>query len=232
MAIQVPTGAVGGDDLLQPMQDLLRGLSVLPTQADLDKNPAGMALLGTPQSVSIIESGATALSKGYAVVITALGGGAAVASLVTGFWKGEATGVRIALTAGTALFLAAAVIAVAVIVASDVRGRAAGAVSQYNVRSQVAVSLLEVSFAARRDTAAGSTRAAGVGSALWSLAVAGWPVEVLRKGTSIIGTLSGVRADADGKVQVQITRRNDGVREWCYPDELELRENTFDQTGR
>ena len=182
MVIQVPTGAAGGDDLLQPMQGLMRGLSILPTTDDLGKNSAGAAIRGTPESVSIIEAGGTALSKGYAVVIAALGGSAAVATGVTGFWSGEGTGVRIALTAGTAVFLAASVIAIAVIVAADVGGRAAGAVAQYDARRQIAVSVLELSLAAHGAAAAGTTQAARAGSVVWALAVAGWPAEVVREG--------------------------------------------------
>lgn len=231
MVIQVPTGAAGGDDLLKPMQDLMRGLSLLPTSDDLRQNSAQAAIRGTPESVSIIEAGGTALSKGYAVVITALGGSAAVATGVTGFWGGETTGVRIALTAGTAVFLAAAVIAIAVIVAADVGGRASGAVAQYDARRQIAVSVLELSLAAHRAAAAGSTHAARAGSVVWSLAVAGWPAEVVRKGSGVVATLSGVRGGADGNPQVQVTRNNDGVKEWCDPDELELRENTFGGAG-
>jgi len=227
MAIQVPTGAAGGDDLLQPMQDLMRGLSVLPTAADISKNSAQAAIKGTPDSIAIIEAGGTALSKGYAVVIAGLGGSAAVATGVTGFWDGEGNGVRIALTAGTAVFLAAAVIAIAMIVSADVGGRAAGAVAQYDARRQIAVSLLELSLSAHTAASAGSTHAARAGSVVWALAAAGWPAEVVRKGTSVVGTLSGVRGGADGNPQVQITRGNDGVKEWCDPDELELRENTF-----
>lgn len=231
MDIQVPTGATGGNDLLQPMQDLMRGLSVLPTHEDLDKNSAGAAIRGTPESVSIIEAGGTALSKGFAAAIAALGGSAAVATGITGFWGGEGTGVRIALTAGTAVVVAAAVIAIAVIVAADVGSRAAGAVAQYDARRQIAVSMLELSLAAHRAAADGSTYAARAGSVVWSLAVVGWPAEVVKKGSGVVAVLSGVRGGADGNPQVQITRSNDGVMEWCNPDELELRENTFTRSG-
>lgn len=227
MVTQVPSAATGGDDLLPPIQEILRGLSILPTADDLKENSAKAALRGTPDSVSIIEAGGTALSKGYAVVIAALGGSAAVASGITGFWSGEGTGVRIALTAGTAALLAAAVLAIAIIVAADVGGRAAGAVAQYDARRQVAVSLLELSVAAHRQATAGATHAGRTGSVVWAVAVAGWPAEVVRSGTGVIATLSGVRGGNDGSPEVQITRVTDGSREWCSPDDLQLRENTF-----
>jgi hypothetical protein len=227
MSTQVPTGAAGGDDLLAPAQQLLRGLSVLPTPEDVAKNSAKAAFKGTPDSISIIEAGGTALSKGYAGLIALLGGGTAVAAIVTGFWSGEGTGVRIALVSGAALFLATAAIAIAVIVAADVRGRAAGSVAQYDARRQVAVSLLELSLAAHRDASAQQTMATRAGSVVWSLAVVGSAAEVVHRSSGVVGTLSGVRGGGDGTPQVQITRKTDGVREWCSPDELELRENTF-----
>ena len=227
MAIQVPTGAAGGDDLLEPLQQLMRGLSVLPEGDDLRRSSAGAAFRGTPDSVSIIEAGGTALSKGYAIVIAALGGSAAVATAVTGFWSGEGTGVRVALIAGTAVLLAAAVIAIAVIVAADVGGRAAGSVAQYDARRQLGVSLLELSLAAHRDAAAAAGRPTPAGSVVWSLAMTGAPAEVVRRGSGVPSRLSGLRSDRDGTPQVQITHLGDGVREWCDPDELELRETVY-----
>src|SRR3954447_25918440 len=225
MSTQVPTGAAGGDDLLAPTQQLLRGLSVLPTPEDLANNSAKAAFKGAPDSVSIIEAGGTALSKGYAGLIALLGGGTAVTAAVTGFWSGEGTGVRIALVAGGAVFLAATVIAIAVIVAADVRGRAAGSVAQYDVRRQVAVSVLELSLTAHQDASAQETIATRAGSVVWSLAVVGSAAEVVHRISGVVGTLSGVRGGGDGTPQVQITRKADAVREWCSPDELQLREN-------
>lgn len=227
MSTQVPTGAIGGDDLLAPAQTLLRGLSILPTERDLESSGPGSAIRGTPDSISIIEAGGTALSKGYAVVIAALGGATAVTGAVTGFWKNEATGVRITLVAGAAVFLAAAVIAIAVIVAADVGGRAAGSVAQYDARRQVAVSFLELSLAAHRDASGAAAQATRAGSVVWSLAVVGSGAEVVRVSSGVVGHLSGVRSGSDGDPEVQITRASDGVKEWCSPDELELRENTF-----
>lgn len=227
MSTQVPTGAAGGDDLLAPAQTMLRGLCILPTAQDLAAGGPGVAFKGTPDSVSIIEAGGTALSKGYAVVIALLGGATAVSSALTGFWKNEAMGVRITLVGGAAVFLGAAVIAIAVIVAADVGGRAAGAVAQYDARRHVAVSFLELSLAAHRDASAGATRATRAGSVVWSLAVVGCAAEVVRVSSGIVGHLSGVRGGGDGAPEVQVTRTSDGVKEWCSPDELELRENTF-----
>jgi hypothetical protein len=227
MTTQVPTAATGGDDLLAPAQAMLRGLSVLPSEADVKANGPGAAFRGTPDSLSIIESGGTALSKGYAVVIALLGGGTAVTTAVTGFWQNETTSVRIVLVGGTAVFLASAVIAIAVIVSADVKGRAAGSVAQYDVRRQVAMSFLELSLAAHRDATASASQATRSGSVVWSLAVVGSGAEVVRTGNGVVGHLSGVRGGSDGNPEVQITRSSDGVKEWCSPDELQLRENTF-----
>jgi hypothetical protein len=226
MATQVPTGAVGGDDLLSPAQGLLRGLSILPEENALRDAKASAAFKGAPDSVSIIEAGGTALSKGYAGLIALLGGGTAVATAVSGFWEGEANGVRVTLVGGSAVFLAAAVIAIAIIVASDVGGRANGSVAQYQARSAVAVSVLELSLAAHRDVTAVEARTASAGGVVWAVAIAGAPASVLRKATGVVGQLSGIRGNAEGQPEVQITR-SDGIREWCTPSELELRELTF-----
>jgi hypothetical protein len=93
------------------------------------------------------------------------------------------------------------------------------------------VSFLELSLAAHRHvsstpriTATGATRS---GALVWSVAIVGTGAEVVRAGTGVVGHLSGVRGSSDGSPEVQITRSNDGVKEWCSPDELELRENTF-----
>jgi hypothetical protein len=241
MALQVPQNAVGGDDILAPVQALLRGLSVLPTDADLQKAGPGSAMTGTPDSVAIIEAGGTALSKGFATAIALLGGAAVVKTALTGFWSGEQGGVRIALLAGTAFFLSAAAVAIAVIVAADVRGRAAGTVAQYNARSSVTTTFLELS-AATAKAAAGQAPALPLAPAVlsgaaavvprpsdnvvWALAVSGASAPVLHTASGSLGVISGIRGAANGMTEVLLTHP-DGAREWCPADQLELQELTF-----
>lgn len=68
--LQLPSGAVStGSDLWSPLQSLLVGLNVLPTDADLDKADGLSGLLqGPPQSVAILEAGATAAAKAWAAL--------------------------------------------------------------------------------------------------------------------------------------------------------------------
>jgi hypothetical protein len=98
------------------------------------------AFTGTPDSVAVIEAGATAISKGWAaglsVAATALWGS------VINFWDGNAPQRSVMLwVAGIAS--AAVVLAIGYIVASDVRGRAAATVATYDARARISVAMLE-----------------------------------------------------------------------------------------
>src|SRR2546423_11419321 len=86
-----------GQDLSMPVVKMLEGLSILGTPDEM-KNASGVtaAFGGPPQSVAIIESGATALGKWWTV---ALGAGATVTGIVAGaqaIWGGEHDLVRVA----------------------------------------------------------------------------------------------------------------------------------------
>jgi hypothetical protein len=240
---KVPTGAVGGDDILAPAQALLRGLSILPASSDLNGNALSVAVTGTPDSVSIIEAGGTALSKGFASLIALLGGATAVTTAVTGFWKNETTTVRVTLLGGSAFFLAAAAIAIAVIVASDVTGRAAGAVAQYEARRHIGTTLLQLSLTAHQ-AGAGTSPSPGppavpgnsptgavtpMAATLVALVAAGALAPVTVKSSGQTGSLSGIRAGDSGP-QVQITNSG-GVKLWLDPDELVLQDYTWKGPG-
>ena len=92
-----------------PFKDCCAACLSSPEENALENAKASAACTGAPDSVSIIEAGGTALSKGYAGLIALLGGRTAVATAVSGFWEGETTGVRVTLVGGSAVFLAAAV---------------------------------------------------------------------------------------------------------------------------
>ncbi len=90
MAVKIPGVAVARsapdqDDIEAPTLALLRGLSLLPTEDDAKKNGPAAAFRGAPDSVAVIEAGATAASKGWAVFIA--GGAAAVAARVVTVWE-------------------------------------------------------------------------------------------------------------------------------------------------
>lgn len=240
---KVPADAVGGDDILVPAQTMLRGLSVLPASSDLNGSAMSVALKGTPDSVAIIEAGGTALSKGFASLIALLGGATAVMTAVTGFWENEQTSVRVTLLGGSAFFLAAAAIAIAVIVAADVSGRAAGAVAQYDARRHIGTTMLELSLAAHQSgsgsggagTPDGGTGSASSGSVtplaatIMALAAAGASAPVTLKRSGSVGTLSGIRAGDSGP-QVQITD-SAGAKAWFDMDQLVLQDFTWSTAG-
>jgi len=139
--VTVPAPPVGGQDIAPPLESLLQDLLILQTPADAQANGP---LAGSGQSVAIIESTATALAKWWAAAIGALGGTTAVAAAVTHFWDSQTGGTRIAFVASTAGVIAAALIALAIIIGSDVRGRALGATGVYAARAEVTVAFFDL----------------------------------------------------------------------------------------
>lgn len=152
MVVRLPEQALDttGTDILPPLKELQQGLGVLPTDADRAKSGAGATFVGPPDSIAIIEAGATAFSKWWSAAIGALGGTAVITSLATKFWSGQPGGVRIGLTLGVAAIVVATIIAVSVMVAADVRGRAQGSVALYAARASIADQFLRQSLLASR----------------------------------------------------------------------------------
>jgi len=138
--VTIPAPPVGGQDIAPPLAALLQDLLILQTPADAQAGP----LAGSGQSAAIIESTATALAKWWAAAIGALGGTTAIAAAATNFWDAQEGGTRIALVASTGAVIAAALVALAVIIGSDVRGRALGATGVYAARAEVTVAFLDL----------------------------------------------------------------------------------------
>ena len=128
-SVQIPGKAVSEQtDLREPVRALLEDLSLLapPDEADAAKGFTA-AFTGPPQSVALIEAGATAVSKWWAA-----GLGAFVIPLwasVAAWYSGEPDSVKVTLVGGALLATSALIIAIGHLIASDVRGRAAAAVS-------------------------------------------------------------------------------------------------------
>lgn len=151
---KIPADAVdpNGSDLVAPLQTVLRQISVLPKKGEI----AHVGLFGgTPDSVAVIEAGATTFSKAGATAIGALGGGGVILAAVQGFWNGQQGAMRIVLVSCFTGFLIGLLAALAVIISADVRGRASASVAQYNARSAVTVEFLRAvqRAAAGNDTA-------------------------------------------------------------------------------
>lgn len=244
----IPVQAVSqGDDLAAPLQTVLRQINVLPQPGDSAKTKGATgALKGTPSSVAVIESGATALSKGWTALIGALGGTTVIVGAVQKFWTGQSGGIRIALVASFAGFMSVTVIAIAIMVGSDVRGRAIGSVARYETRSAVTVAFLEavanLSMANRPTPgAAGSAengqaaQAPAVDEAtmklqsLIALASSGVQAAITQAPTGLSGNLHGLRTSS-GELQVLFVPAQpaDAAQsDWCSIDDVSLVEHSY-----
>jgi len=140
-----------GTDQRQQAAELLHHYGQRATTWILDKatdqagSPAAV-FGGPPQSIALIEAGATAVSKWWAT-----GLGVAVAGVwatVSGWWSGqEPASQRVALWVA-AIVTAAAVLGIAYLLGSDVRGRSTASVANIRARAQVADSMVRASQAA------------------------------------------------------------------------------------
>lgn len=132
------------NDLGPPLEQLLQDLGIKGTPEAVAKAQQRSTALtgGLPVSVSIIEAGATAASKGWAAVVAALGGGTAIWGAATDFWNGQTPGTRGTLAIAAAVVIAACALGVALIMFADVRARGHGAAAQYRARASIASEFL------------------------------------------------------------------------------------------
>jgi hypothetical protein len=154
--VQIPQNAVAsgqdGKDIAKPSITLLEKLNLLPSGDDLKASDGiGAAFRGPTSSVSVMEAGATALSKWWAA-----GLGVSVVGLwsaVRVFWSNldAQPQTQQVLLWGAAIASAAALLALAYILGSDVRGRSAAMVATIQARSAVATAMIE---ATRQSNAA------------------------------------------------------------------------------
>lgn len=145
MTIQIPGLAVGAadDDIEGPTAELLQKLSLLPiSPADLGKaNGLAASFTGPPDSVAVIEAGATAAAKWWSVAIA--GGAAASVTTIKLLWTGLGAANQPNALLGLGLVFGAAALGIAYLLGSDVRGRAAASVATIEARCSVAVAMLE-----------------------------------------------------------------------------------------
>ena len=145
--VKIPDSAVAGDNLDEPTVKLLRTLNLLPRKEDLEKGRGPWAAItGPPDSVALIEAGATAATKGWAV-----GLGAAVVTAwgaVRAWWSGEEAGSQHVALWVAGIVTAAALLGIAYLLASDVRGRAAATTETIRARAAVAEAFIQASDSA------------------------------------------------------------------------------------
>lgn len=144
---QIPSKAVasGGEDLVTPVRTLLESLYLLGTKDDVREAGAPATLFGPPASVAVIEAGATALSKWWAA-----GGSAA---LTAGWvwagthWPTDQDTVRVVIwTMG--IFSAALVLAIGLLLATDVRSRGTAAAATIAARAAIADAVIAAAASA------------------------------------------------------------------------------------
>ncbi|MDQ4144908.1 MAG: hypothetical protein M3198_14445 [Actinomycetota bacterium] len=143
--VKLPGNAIDpqGADIVGPVVAVLRELQVLPTEGDLATAGKPSAFFGgPPQSVAVIEAGATALSKWWAAGL----GTAAIAgwAYVVNFWNDISGASQRTLMLAVAITSAALILSIGFIVGSDVRGRAAGTVATIEARSGIARTVMHL----------------------------------------------------------------------------------------
>jgi len=141
--VAIPGKAVsGGADIARPVRTLLEELDLLGTKQESESaNGFAAVFKGPPQSVALIEAGATAATKWWA---TGLGTSViAVWASVAGWWPEQGASVQVAVLGGAAVVTVALVFSIAYLIASDVRGRAAAAVSIIEARAKLATTMVQ-----------------------------------------------------------------------------------------
>jgi hypothetical protein len=130
------------EDLGLPIRNLLYGLRLLENPKD---EGTGGAFKETPQSLQVLTSGATSVTKLYAALATAVGGGSALLGGITAFWGSfkDKDLQQAVLMASAAVLGSAVVIAVAVMVRGDVSGRARAHAAEYEARAAVATAMID-----------------------------------------------------------------------------------------
>jgi len=130
-----------GVDVWVPTKNLLHQLNLLPTPEERAQATGGNGTFGgSPDSVAVIEAGLTAGSKWWSA---GLGASVAVAwGSVTAFWNQQDAETHRVLLLGVAIATAAALLAIAFILGSDIRGRAAASVATIEARAKVADSII------------------------------------------------------------------------------------------
>ena len=224
--IQLPDGAIHGDDMLAPLQDLLRGLNVLP--ALNEKGEAVEASLwGTPQSVAVLEAGAPLVTKAGAAIATLLGAAGITVAGVGAFWTGLDVSVQRTLVTSMAIVAGLAIIAITTIVLLEVRMRLRGSLAIYDFRQSVAMAFLDKAVDASSAKIADDRSAPGAAEVsktahcalIVALAAARSQIDVRSGDTN--GRLVGVVEDA-GEVKVKFQAVGDQAQAWKAPQDVRL----------
>jgi hypothetical protein len=191
-------GAAPAGKDVDAVTGLLQSLRVLGRDRDYRGNEFEWTVRGTPPSVAILESGATALTKVWAIVLAAIGVAATVAAFMTHGWEDEPVEVRLVLLPSLAVLLAVLVLSVTLIVRGDVRARADGAVAMYQARAETAGAFLALTAA--QNGRNGIER----DDVLMAVAAVRGDLRVKGNGGDDWRTVVGVRVDEEDGVQFKV----------------------------
>lgn len=151
--VQIPGKAVSdATDLRQPVRLLLEDLNLLGSVTETNKAEGfKAAFTGPPQSVAVIEAGATAAAKWWAA-----GLGASVVATwgsVVAWWANQEIPIKVGALGGAAFVTAALVVAIGYLLASDVKGRAAASVATIEARALLAETMIWAAENAHEEAA-------------------------------------------------------------------------------
>ena len=220
--VQVPSSAVTeDDDIFRPTAALLCGLNLLPPKGDLKKaGKFSSAFGGPPDTVALIEAGATAASKWWAA---GLGGGVIAAWVAVREWWSSATAAnqQVSLWAA-AIVTAAAVAGIAYLLGSDVRGRAAVATETVRARAHVAEAFVGAAERAHDRVANGGAPGSAEDRRVLVVAL---PLFAVRNVSRAGNCAKGWRAVAlatDANNQNRYLIAKGATHEWVREDQVQL----------
>jgi hypothetical protein len=146
--VRLPGNAIDTDatDVAAPAVALLRDINLLPTDQDMQQaGSPGAVLGGPPQSVALIEAGATAFAKWWAAGLGVTAAG--IWGSIGVFWGDQPPETQRVLLWIAAVVSAALVLSLGLIIGADLRGRAAASVATIGARATVAETMSRIAQA-------------------------------------------------------------------------------------
>ena len=212
-AAQWPGAAVSTDsDLLSPGTRLLEAWQLLPTGGTV------RPLKGTPDSIAIIKTGMSAAAKWWSASGLAAAG---IPALLAAFNQVPEQ-LKDAIPWGLPIFSSAVALAIGLVIACDVRSRAAATIAQLEQRGRVVVTYLQTTAALQAPSVATappvadprpSTALTDDLKGALALAMSALPVDGTLTATAgtTSGSLTGVRLDAAEGLQARIGKQGPWV---------------------
>lgn len=207
--------SVYGSGELSDLQSLLRGINLLGQ----DISTVGESGKADPGAVAL-ESVSTSAAKIAGSAVTGVGGASAVVAATGKFWATNAS-LHGTLVWGFSILAATCLLALAIIVASDLRARARGHEAVYNARGQITAEFLRRSAPAQKASSADHT---GLGAEHVALiALAAGHRDVAATVPNGPARLRGIRQSAAEGVMLYV-RLDDGANDWVALKDVRLNE--------